>query len=133
MPYKDPEEAKRRKREKYQEEREEQIAKVLAYQRGVLAEFFDRYGACCACCGEDNRLFLTIDHMNGRMDDHYYQGRDVNGQRRKKTGIHAARAAKKEGWPDTYQVLCFNCNSGRARNGGVCPHQEGCRWAHTKT
>jgi hypothetical protein len=21
-------------------------------------------------------------------------------------------------------VLCYNCNCGRARNGGVCPHQQ---------
>ena len=25
--------------------------------------------------------------------------------------------------PDTIQILCFNCNCGRARNGGICPHE----------
>ena len=30
---------------------------------------------------------------------------------------------KRQGWPkDGYQLLCANCNQGRARNGGVCPH-----------
>lgn len=24
---------------------------------------------------------------------------------------------------DRYQLLCFNCNCGRHRNGGVCPHK----------
>jgi hypothetical protein len=24
---------------------------------------------------------------------------------------------------DTFQVLCFNCNIGRERNGGMCPHK----------
>lgn len=27
------------------------------------------------------------------------------------------------GFPPEYQIQCFNCNLGRARNGGVCPHQ----------
>ena len=26
-------------------------------------------------------------------------------------------------WPrDRYQLLCSNCNQGKVRNGGVCPH-----------
>lgn len=26
------------------------------------------------------------------------------------------------GFPAEYQILCFNCNIGRSRNGGRCPH-----------
>lgn len=29
------------------------------------------------------------------------------------------------GFPDELQLLCFNCNCGRQRNGGVCPHVDG--------
>lgn len=25
---------------------------------------------------------------------------------------------------DRFQVLCHNCNCGKYRNGGICPHQE---------
>lgn len=28
-----------------------------------------------------------------------------------------------QGFPPSFRVLCYNCNSGRARNRGVCPHQ----------
>ena len=27
-------------------------------------------------------------------------------------------------FPDFLQILCFNCNCGRNRNGGICPHME---------
>lgn len=26
-------------------------------------------------------------------------------------------------FPDGFQILCFNCNCGRHRNGDVCPHK----------
>jgi hypothetical protein len=29
----------------------------------------------------------------------------------------------KQGFPDGFQTLCFNCNVGKYKNGGVCPHQ----------
>ena len=30
----------------------------------------------------------------------------------------------KAGWPkDRYQLLCSNCNQGKRRNGGICPHK----------
>ena len=29
-----------------------------------------------------------------------------------------------KGYPPGYQVLCYNCNCGRYRNGGVCPHKD---------
>jgi hypothetical protein len=30
----------------------------------------------------------------------------------------------RENYPPEYQVLCFNCNCGRALNGGRCPHED---------
>lgn len=27
-------------------------------------------------------------------------------------------------FPDTFQVLCMNCNFAKYLNGGLCPHQE---------
>jgi hypothetical protein len=29
----------------------------------------------------------------------------------------------KHRFPAGFQVLCLNCNHGRFRNGGICPHQ----------
>ncbi len=30
----------------------------------------------------------------------------------------------KNNFPEEFQILCFNCNSGRHINGGICPHEE---------
>jgi ABC-type uncharacterized transport system substrate-binding protein len=29
----------------------------------------------------------------------------------------------RNGYPSGFQILCMNCNHGKSRNGGVCPHQ----------
>lgn len=76
----------------------------------------DAYGRMCACCGEDNDRFLTIDHV------------DNNGHEMRKehlTGNTFYRWLIRNGFPDGFQILCFNCNIGRALNGGICPHKEG--------
>lgn len=74
---------------------------------------FEHYGGFkCACCGEPNRFFLTIDHIQGGGNKH-----------RKKWKTQLVTWLYYHGLPDGYQVLCFNCNSGRARCGGVCPHK----------
>ena len=71
------------------------------------------YGGQCTCCGESERAFLTIDHVNNDGAEH-----------KRIIGSNLYRWLKKQGYPDDFQVLCWNCNSGRARNGGVCPHAE---------
>jgi len=72
------------------------------------------YGNRCKCCGETNELFLTLDHVNndGHVDRKVGLG-----------GLPMYRKARIAGYPDIYQLLCFNCNCGRARNGGTCPHE----------
>ena len=70
----------------------------------------------CACCGETQRTFLTLDHING----------DGNKERKalgRSGGETFYAHLRKQGYPRGYQVLCFNCNHGRYLNGGVCPHQ----------
>ena len=76
-------------------------------------------GYKCACCGEVEPKFLTLDHINN------------DGYMRKKYGKEPRAAAQLYGWlrkmgyPDGFQVLCMNCNFGKAQNGGVCPHKKG--------
>lgn len=77
---------------------------------------FNHYGNNCACCGESNRLFLTIDHIN---NDGYLH-REGSGQRF--SGIRLYCYIKANNFPATYQVLCMNCNFGKRMNNGVCPH-----------
>lgn len=80
----------------------------------LKTECFAAYGSVCACCGESEIMFLSIDHVNN--DGHV---------ERKEHGLSTTNQYKRiidAGCPDTYRVLCFNCNLGRAANGGICPH-----------
>lgn len=89
-----------------------QRAKQLAMERKV--KVFEHYGARCICCGETNIGFLSIDHIRNDGADH-----------RRKVGAGWAmyRWLIKNNFPDGFQVLCYNCNLGRFRNGNVCPHK----------
>jgi len=78
---------------------------------------FDHYGNwSCVCCGEKERAFLTIDHVNnnGAEDRRNGQG----------GGINFYRWLFANNMPDGFQVLCRNCNWGRHVGGGVCPHKK---------
>lgn len=75
---------------------------------------YEHYGARCSCCGESEISFLTIDHMDN--DGHLHRKR-VNGNQ-----FALYRSIINDGFPDNLQVACYNCNCGRVRNNGVCPH-----------
>jgi hypothetical protein len=78
-------------------------------------DFLDALGAICACCGEDDVRFLTLDHVDNSGAKHRKLFKDHQ----------IYREARRKGYPrDKYQVLCFNCNSGRSCNGGICPHKD---------
>lgn len=68
----------------------------------------------CACCLTNIEVFLTIDHLNGggTMDR-----RNTGGG-----GHHLYRKLRKQGFPSGFQVLCYNCNIGKAKPEG-CPHK----------
>ena len=76
-------------------------------RRAALA----RYGNICACCGECDPAFLTIDHI-------------VPAGKRKSEYERKALYAwlKSQGYPDGFQTLCWNCNMAKGA-GKVCPHQ----------
>lgn len=77
---------------------------------------FAAYGGyICACCGETEKLFLSIDHINGGGHKH---------RKSLKSG-HFYEWLRDQKYPNGYQVLCMNCNCGRHRNGGICPHKLG--------
>ncbi len=72
-------------------------------------------GYRCVCCGEQEPMFLTLDHIK-------------NGGTRERKEISGATnlftRLRNKGYPPVMQVLCSNCNHGRYRNGGVCPHKK---------
>lgn len=78
-------------------------------------EIFENYGGyVCTCCGETEKIFLTIDHINNDGAKH-----------RKEIGSsNLYRWLRDNKYPEGFQVLCMNCQWGK-RNcyGGVCPHQ----------
>lgn len=82
----------------------------------LFREILDNYGYKCACCGETEPMFLTVDHRFGTGNKHRREVR--------RTSNEWYKAVIEEGFPDCYQILCFNCNLGRERNKGVCPHME---------
>ena len=67
----------------------------------------------CQCCGEHEVKFLVIDHKDGGGTKH-----------RKEIGRGASIYPwlKNNNYPKGFQVLCANCNHGKAINGGICPH-----------
>ena len=95
----------------YRQENKEalQAAKRGYYDR-VRADGIAAYGGACACCGESVDRFLTLDHIDGRAGEAY-----------RLTGKKAWARLKRLGWPEGYQVLCFNCNCAKGAY-GTCPH-----------
>lgn len=84
-----------------------------AWYAGVREKVFAHYGDVCACCGITEPNFLTIDHINGGGNKHRRQ--------LKKNSIYTWLI--KNNFPAGFQLLCFNCNLGRAKYKGVCPHE----------
>jgi len=98
----------------------------IARQRRAIemkALVFGAYGGyVCACCGETEKKFLSIDHIN---NDGAEFRRRIGGKRTA-AGYHTYRWLVLNGFPEGFQVLCMNCNHGKRMNKGVCPHRSGC-------
>ena len=75
----------------------------------------------CACCKEPNIGFLTLDHINGGGTKH----RKTSSSSGQNQGNYFFKILKDLGYPPDYQVLCYNCNTGKWTNGGTCPHVSG--------
>ena len=81
------------------------------YQR-VRDRVFEHYGKTCCCCGESERAFLSMDHINNDGAQHR---RDIG-----ESKIYGWLARNK--FPSGFQTLCMNCQFGK-KNCGICPHQ----------
>ena len=80
-------------------------------------EVIGHYGGLCACCGEANLAFLSIDHINDNGREHKGLGRT------RYKGLPLYRYLKNHNYPEGIQVLCLNCNIGKKNNKGTCPHK----------
>jgi ribosomal protein L37E len=92
-----------------------ELHRLRQYRWKTRQEVILYYGNHCACCGETNVKFLTIDHIDGGGNQHK---KEV-----KLTGSEFLRFLKRSGYPTGFQVLCWNCNCARIQF-GVCPHKE---------
>jgi hypothetical protein len=114
--------SKVRNRAQYERRREDPewvAANLEAIRRekmGIKVTVIEGYGGKCACCGEAEPMFLTLDHVNNDGAEH----RRTTGL---KTGMTTWRYAKREGFPDIFQLLCWNCNSSKGAY-GFCPHEK---------
>lgn len=75
------------------------------------------YGGECACCGEIQPEFLTLDHANHDGKEHR---KSLGGW----GGIIMYRKLRQDGFPQNLglRILCFNCNCSLGIF-GYCPHQ----------
>lgn len=88
------------------------------YRNDIKQQVFDHYGRVCACCGEDNEVFLTLDHINNDGAEH----RRKLGNGKQTSSDKVWQWVIKNGFPTNFQILCYNCNCGKRDNGGTCPH-----------
>jgi len=83
------------------------------YRKRLRVLVINHYGGICVCCGEVEMGFLTIHHINNDGAEH-----------RREVGRAAVyQWLKNNGFPEGYEVRCYNCNCGMEYNGGVCPHE----------
>jgi hypothetical protein len=61
-----------------------------------------------------NEKFLTVDHINN----------DGAAHRKKVVSAKLYTWLEENRFPVGFQILCYNCNMGKARNGGICPHKD---------
>lgn len=79
------------------------LAALAKYATGII---------CCACCGEPDLEFLTLDHTNNDGAEH----------RRSLRSNTIWNWLKQARYPTGFQILCFNCNIAKSIY-GVCPHE----------
>jgi hypothetical protein len=94
------------------------------YHNRIRHEVMMAYGGYrCACCGETEPAFLSIDHIKNDGAEHRRQISSRPGNGKGASGP-TWKWIIDNGFPEGFQVLCMNCNFGKARNGGICPHHK---------
>jgi hypothetical protein len=98
-------------REAYLKKMRETAKRLYESDRAAALE---AYGKHCQCCKEKRKIFLCIDHIDGRKK--WNHGRAMSSS-------PFYRWLRNNNYPKGFQVLCHNCNYAKAHGG--CPHQGG--------
>jgi len=102
-------------RNDYERNPEKHLAAGKFQRDRLRREVIEHYGGKCACCGEKQFEFLTIDHTNGEASvQRAKTGKEPSGSR-------LYQYLKRNGLPEGYRVLCSNCNMAMSIH-GQCPH-----------
>lgn len=103
------------KRERYRKNPAPYLKNARRQNAKLKAQALQAYGGSCRCCGEDNPVFLAIDHIHGGGGAH----RKTVG-----SGLEMYRWLKNNRFPDGLAVLCHNCNWAKYVTGDCCPHKQ---------
>lgn len=103
-------------------ERARELSRMHALRRyhRLREQVLVAYGKRCVCCGEDEPIFLVLDHIKGGGNKH---------RRSLSKGKHSASTFTLYAWviknsfPKDFRLLCHNCNFAAAHGG--CPHMNG--------
>lgn len=88
-------------------------SKIFRYKLKSIV--FSKYGNKCACCGEVEKSFLQIDHVNNDGAKH----RETLGDN---VVADFYRWIIKNSFPKNLQILCANCNFSKRLN-DICVHK----------
>lgn len=91
------------------------------YSRKLKQAVIDMYGPNCACCGESNIAFLTVEHTDNSGADHRRR-LNPNASTRASSSLILYRDILKERNP-VIAILCYNCNCASYKHEG-CPHKK---------
>jgi hypothetical protein len=103
---------KKYNQEYYPLHKEEVNNRSKAHHRANKMIVLSHYGTKCACCGESEIMFLTIDHVNNDGAKH---------RKEMGSGSKTYKWLIDNNFPEGFQTLCYNCNCGRRHD--VCPHK----------
>lgn len=102
--------------ERYHRSRREYESRKLKRAIPLVIGHYSNGRFECACCGQKERDFLTIDHIKGGGN------RDSSELGIPRGGSSLYRWLIRNGYPPGFQVLCINCNLSKAKH-GACIHQ----------
>ena len=91
------------------------IKKLRDIRRRFIINYYTDGKNCCACCGEKEFKFLTIDHINNDGGKHR---KIIRGG-----GTAIYKWLRRNYFPDGFQILCYNCNCAKGFY-RKCPHLE---------
>lgn len=110
----------RRNWKKYKKTVQTWRKKNLLQLKTEIYEHYCKGNPRCACCGEDQFKFLSIDHIKNDGASHR---KTIFGNSRVGGGIRFYKWIINNNFPVFLQILCMNCNYGKRINGGICPHK----------